>query len=97
MNAYYIGADISKLPVGWHTYEFPINASSPTIPPGWVVTKGNGRPGTDADWQALMGDVETLGVASAAVPRRESTCRPSGRLAGHTMVAQWFRGRAAGP
>jgi len=62
VDAYYIGADISKLPVGWHTYEFPINASSPTIPLGWVVTKGDGRPGTDADWQALMGDVETLGV-----------------------------------
>ena len=26
------------------------------------MTKGNGRPGTDADWQALMHDVETLGV-----------------------------------
>ena len=62
VDAYYIGADISKLPVGWRTYEFPINASSPTIPAGWVVTKGDGRPGTDADWQALMEDVETLGV-----------------------------------
>ncbi|MGI8955573.1 MAG: hypothetical protein ACR2II_01500 [Chthoniobacterales bacterium] len=62
VGAYYIGTDISRLPVGWHTYEFPVNASSPTIPPGWVVTKGNGQPGTDADWQALMHDVETLGV-----------------------------------
>ncbi|HEY3661713.1 MAG TPA: hypothetical protein VGL24_01005 [Chthoniobacterales bacterium] len=62
VDAYYIGTDISQLPVGWHTYEFPINAASATIPPGWVVTKGNGRPGTDADWQALMHDVETLGV-----------------------------------
>jgi hypothetical protein len=26
------------------------------------VTKGDGTPGTDADWQALMHDVETLGV-----------------------------------
>src|ERR1044071_1697417 len=62
VDAYYIGTDISQFPVGWNTYEFPINATSTTIPPGWVVTKGNGRPGTDADWQALMGDVETLGV-----------------------------------
>jgi len=62
VDAYYIGDDISKFPVGWRTYEFPINASSLTIPPGWVVTKGDGRPGTDADWQALMADVETLGV-----------------------------------
>ena len=62
VDAYYIGTDISRLPVGWHTYKFPVNAASPTIPAGWVVTKGNGRPGTDADWQALMQDVETMGV-----------------------------------
>ncbi len=62
VDAYYIGTDISTFPEGWQTYEFPINATSPTIPPGWVVTKGNGRPGTDADWQALMNDVETFGV-----------------------------------
>ena len=62
VDAYYIGTDISKLPVGWQTYEFPVNASSLTIPSGWVVIKGNGQPGTDADWQALMQDVETIGV-----------------------------------
>jgi hypothetical protein len=62
VDAYYIGTDISKLPVGWHSYEFPVNASSLTVPAGWVVTKGNGRPGTDVDWQALMQDVETIGV-----------------------------------
>ena len=66
VDAYYIGTDISKLPVGWHTYEFPVNAASATIPPGWVVTKGNGKPGTDADWQALMHDVETVGVELGA-------------------------------
>ena len=62
VDAYYVGANISRLPVGWHTYGFPVNAASPTIPAGWVVTKGNGEPGTDADWQALMHDVETVGV-----------------------------------
>lgn len=62
VDAYYIGTDISKLPIGWHTYEFPIDSKSRTIPPGWVVTKGNGRRGNDADWRALMRDVETLGV-----------------------------------
>ncbi len=62
VDAYYIGRDISKLPVGWHRYEFPIHAMSSTIPAGWVVTRGDGTPGTDADWQALMHDVETLGV-----------------------------------
>ena len=34
----------------------PINWPNATLP------KANGRPGTDADWQALMGEVETLGV-----------------------------------
>jgi len=53
VDAYYIGTDISRLPAGWQTYKFPVNAASSTIPPGWVVTKGNGQPGTDADWQAL--------------------------------------------
>jgi len=62
VDAYYVGRDISRLPVGWHTYKFPVDAASVTIPAGWVVTKGNGKPGTDADWQALMQDVETVGV-----------------------------------
>lgn len=62
VDAYYIGHDISQFPVGWHTYAFPVDAASPTIPEGWVVTRGNGQPGTDADWRALMKDVETLGV-----------------------------------
>lgn len=62
VDAYYIGTHISKFPVGWRSYEFAVDATSPAIPSGWVVTKGNGKPGTDADWQALMHDVETLGV-----------------------------------
>lgn len=62
VDAYYIGRNITNLPVGWHTYAFPIDATSPTIPQGWVVTRGDGTPGTDADWQALMQDVETIGV-----------------------------------
>ncbi len=62
VDAYYVGRDISRLPVGWHTYAFPVDAASLTIPPGWVVTKGNGKKGTDADWQALMQDVETIGL-----------------------------------
>ena len=62
VDAYYVGTDISKLPFGWKTYSFPLGAASLVIPPGWVVTRGNGKPGTDADWQALMQDVETLGL-----------------------------------
>jgi len=62
VDAYYVGTDISRFPSGWQTYTFRIDAASPVIPPGWVVTRGNGRPGTDADWQALMRDVETVGL-----------------------------------
>ncbi len=62
VDAYYVGTDISKLPRGWQTYSFPLDAQSQTIPEGWVVTLGDGRQGTDADWQALMRDVETIGL-----------------------------------
>ena len=62
VEAYYIGRNISTFPIGWRSYNYPLDASSPTIPPGWVVLKGDGGPGTDADWQALMQDVETLGL-----------------------------------
>lgn len=66
VDAYYIGTDISKLPDGWQTYSFPLDAASPVIPRGWVVTRGNGKKGTDADWQALMQEVETLGLELGA-------------------------------
>ena len=62
VDAKYVGTDISHLPIGWKSYEFPVDATSLTIPVGWLVTKGNGRRGTDADWQALMSDVETIGL-----------------------------------
>lgn len=62
VDVYYVGTDISKLPVAGYTYEFPVDAASLTIPAGWIATKGNGKPGTDADRQALMRDVETADV-----------------------------------
>jgi hypothetical protein len=61
VTAYYIGDNITRLPEGWNTYTFEVPAASSTIPDGWVVTRGNGRPGNDADWRALMRDVESLG------------------------------------
>jgi hypothetical protein len=59
VEAYKIGANISILPVGWKQYSFSLDATS--IPPGWVVLRGDGSPGTDADWRRLMQDVETIG------------------------------------
>jgi hypothetical protein len=62
LEAYYVGTDISILPKGWHTYDYKLNATSSVIPAGWVLLRGNGSPGTAADWRKLMSDVETLGV-----------------------------------
>jgi hypothetical protein len=61
LEAYKIGANISTLPIGWKRYSFSLDATSTSIPPGWVVLRGDGSPGTDADWQRLMQDVETIG------------------------------------
>lgn len=61
LEAYKVGANISTLPVGWKQYSFSLDASSTSIPPGWVLLRGDGSPGTDADWRRLMEDVETIG------------------------------------
>jgi hypothetical protein len=61
LEAYKIGANISNLPVGWKQYSFSLDSTSTSIPPGWVVLRGDGSPGTDADWRRLMQDVETIG------------------------------------
>lgn len=62
LEAYKIGTDISNLPVGWKTYSFSLAANSTSIPPGWVLLRGDGTPGTNTDWQRLMQDVETIGL-----------------------------------
>jgi hypothetical protein len=59
--AYYIGTDISKLPKAWKRYVFPLDADSSSVPPDWVVLRGDGSSGGDADWRALMHSVETIG------------------------------------
>ena len=51
LEAYKIGANISILPIGWRQYSFPLEAASTFIPPGWVLLRGDGSPGTDADWR----------------------------------------------
>jgi hypothetical protein len=61
LEAYKIGANISTLPIGWRQYSFSLDATSNSIPPSWVVLRGDGSPGTDADWRRLMQDVETIG------------------------------------
>lgn len=61
LEAYKIGTDISTLPAGWQTYSFSLLAVSEVIPPGWVLLRGDGTAGTNADWRLLMRDVETIG------------------------------------
>ena len=43
-DATYTLPDLPKPPVGWQTYSFPVDANSPTIPRGWVFTRGDGTP-----------------------------------------------------
>jgi hypothetical protein len=61
LEAYFIGPDISDTPPGWFRYAFDVEARADTIPAGWTLLRGDGAPGTDADWRALMQHVETLG------------------------------------
>lgn len=58
IDAYELGADISEYQPGWFGYQFAMDATSQTVPDGWIVTRGDGSPGTDADWRALMTHVE---------------------------------------
>jgi hypothetical protein len=63
IEAYNVGTDISDFTPGWNTYAYALDASSAVIPSGWVVTEGNGNPGTDADWHALVTHVENVTMA----------------------------------
>src|SRR5205085_5666544 len=49
-------------PVGWHTYSFPVDANSPTIPQGWVFTRGDGTPGTDAEWSPFLHRIDLTSI-----------------------------------
>src|SRR5262249_45559831 len=49
-------------PVGWQTYSFPVDANSPTIPEGWVFTRGDGTPGTDAGWSPFLHRVDLTSI-----------------------------------
>jgi hypothetical protein len=49
-------------PVGWQTYSFPVDANSSTIPPGWVFTRGDGTPASDAEWSVLMSRIDLTSV-----------------------------------
>jgi hypothetical protein len=60
LEATYSLPDIPDVPDGWQHYEFPINARSATIPPGWQLEREDGTPATDADWAVLMHQIDVV-------------------------------------
>jgi len=61
-DATYTLPDLPNPPVGWQTYSFPINANSPTIPEGWIFTRGDGTPGTDAEWSPFLHRIDLTSI-----------------------------------
>jgi hypothetical protein len=61
-DATYTLPDLPQPPVGWQTYSFPVDANSPTIPQGWVFTRGDGTPGTDAEWSPFLRRVDLTSI-----------------------------------
>jgi hypothetical protein len=47
---------------GWNHYSFAIDAASKVIPTGWVVTREDGTPATDADWSQMLHQVDMVAV-----------------------------------
>jgi hypothetical protein len=61
-DATYTLPDLPDPPVGWQTYSFPVDANSPTIPEGWVFTRGDGTPGTDAEWFPFLHRIDLTSI-----------------------------------
>jgi hypothetical protein len=61
-DATYTLPDLPQPPVGWQTYSFPVNANSPTIPEGWVFTRGDGTPGTNAEWSQFLHRIDLTNI-----------------------------------
>jgi hypothetical protein len=61
LEATYSLPDMPDVPDGWQRYEFPVDARSATIPPGWSLERGDGTPASDADWAVLMHQIDFVG------------------------------------
>ena len=53
--------DIPRVPMGWHHYKFDVDARSARVPSGWDFHRGDGTPGTDADWATFMHQIDAVG------------------------------------
>lgn len=60
LEAFYSLPDIAAPPSGWNHYSFALPARSPSIPAGWQLQRGDGTAGSDADWTALMHQVDLV-------------------------------------
>jgi PEP-CTERM motif len=49
-------------PVGWTHYDFTINADGGAIPPGWIFTRGDGTPATDAEWATFLSRIDMTSI-----------------------------------
>jgi len=61
-DATYTLPDLPEPPIGWQTYSFPVDANSPIIPQGWVFTRGDGTPGTDAEWSPFLHRIDLTSI-----------------------------------
>jgi len=61
-DATYTLPDLPEPPIGWQTYSFPVDANSPTIPQGWVFTRGDGTSGTDAEWSPFLHRIDLTSI-----------------------------------
>ena len=52
----------NRVPKGWQTYSFPVDADSPTVPKGWKFTHGDGTPAGDAEWSQFLKQVDLTTV-----------------------------------
>jgi hypothetical protein len=60
-EAFYSCPDMPAVPMGWNHYDFQVHARSAIVPPGWVFRRGDGTPGSDADWQTFMHQIDLVG------------------------------------
>jgi hypothetical protein len=60
LDATYSPSGIPEVPAGWQHHAFEVDARSRTIPTGWLLTRGDGTPGTDADWAVLMHQIDVV-------------------------------------
>lgn len=60
-EAFYTVLELTDVPAGWAHHDIEVDARSTTVPPGWEFTRGDGTPGTDAEWATFMHQIDLVG------------------------------------